>query len=67
MHDCEHACAQPSPQDSQVCVSVSISFHMTLDSSTAIHGHCQVQYISLCVSTVGHDAAGVEKVVRGEK
>lgn len=39
--------------------SVSVIFQMTLYSSTAIHGHCQVQCVSLCVSTVGHDAAGI--------
>lgn len=33
----------------------SVTLRMSLYSSIAIHGHCQVQYTSLCVSAAGHD------------
>lgn len=41
--------------------SSSVALQMTLYSSTAIHGHCQVQCVRLSVSTVGRDTAVIEE------
>lgn len=43
----------------------SVVLQMTLYSSTAIHGHCQVQYMSL--SVCDDDTAGIQESDGNEK